>query len=161
LAETAALLGKAPADPYFLELKGQILLEAGKPAEALAPLRRAVDLSGGQPLIATTLGHALIASEDPKNMAEAERVLKVAVARDRDNPFAWYQLGVVYAANGDMARARLASAEQQIMQLRMPEAMASAQAAEAALPKGTPDWLRAQDIAMQARTAIERSRKRR
>jgi predicted Zn-dependent protease len=161
LAETDALLGKAPADPYFLELKGQILLEAGKPAEALAPLRRAVDLSGGQPLIATTLGHALIASEDPKNMAEAERVLKVAVARDRDNPFAWYQLGVVYAANGDMARARLASAEQQIMQLRMPEAMANAQAAEAALPKGTPDWLRAQDIAMQARTAIERSRKRR
>ena len=161
LAETEALLKAVPADPYVLELKGQILLEAGKPAEALAPLRRAVDLSGGAPLIATTLGHALIASEDPKNMAEAEQVLRVAVARDRENPFAWYQLGVVYAANGDMARARLASAEQQIMQLRMPEAMASAQAAEAALPKGSADWLRAQDIAMQARTAIERTRKRR
>ena len=161
LAETEALLLKAPDDPYFLELKGQILLEAGKPAEALAPLRRAVDLTGGAPLIATTLGHALIASEDPKNMQEAERVLRVAVARDRENPFAWYQLGVVHAANGDIARARLASAEQQILQLRMPEAMASAQAAEAALPKGTPDWLRAQDIALQARSAIERARKRR
>lgn len=161
LAETDALLLKAPTDPYFLELKGQVLLESGKPAEALVPLRRAVELSSGQPLIATTLGHALIASEDPKNMAEAERVLKVAVARDRENPFAWYQLGVVYAANGDMARARLASAEQQIMQQRMPEALASAQAAEAVLPKGSADWLRAQDIAMQARTAIERARKRR
>lgn len=161
LAETDALLQTSPADPYYLELKGQILLESGRPAEALASLRRAVDLSGGEPLIATTLGHALIASEDPKNMAEAERVLKVAVARDRENPFAWYQLGVVYAANGDLPRARLASAEQQIMELRMTEALASAQAAEAALPKGTPDWLRAQDIAMQARTAIERARKRR
>ena len=43
--------------------------------------------------------------------AARERVLKAAVARDRENPFAWYQLGVVYAANGDMPRARLASAE--------------------------------------------------
>ena len=32
-----------PDDPYFLELKGQILLEAGKPREALAPLREATD----------------------------------------------------------------------------------------------------------------------
>ena len=35
MAETDALLKAAPADPYFLELKGQILLEAGKPGEAL------------------------------------------------------------------------------------------------------------------------------
>ena len=61
---------------------------------------------------------------------------------------------------GDMPRARLASAEQQVMSERMPEALASAEAAEAALPKGSPDWLRAQDIAMQARAAIERRRKR-
>jgi predicted Zn-dependent protease len=161
MAETDALLAQNPADPYFLELKGQILLESGKPAEALAPLRRATDLSGNQPLIATTLGHALIASEEPRNFLEAERVLKVAVARDRENPFAWYQLGVVYAANGDLPRARLASAEQQVMELRLPEALASAEAAEAALPKGSPDWLRAQDIAMQARAEIERRRKRR
>jgi predicted Zn-dependent protease len=161
MAETDALLRQSPSDPYFLELKGQILLESGRPAEALEALRRATELSGNQPLIATTLGHALIASEDPKNFVEAERVLKVAVARDRENPFAWYQLGVVYAANGDLPRARLASAEQQVMELRMPEALMSAQAAEAALPKGSADWLRAQDIAMQARAAIERTRKRR
>ena len=161
LAEADSLLAQAPGDPYFLELKGQILLESGKPQEALAPLRRATELSGNQPLIATTFGHALMASEDPKNFAEAERVLKVAVARDRENPFAWYQLGVVYAANGDLPRARLASAEQQVMELRMPEALASAEAAEAALPKGSADWLRAQDIAMQARAAIEHARKRR
>lgn len=161
MAETDALLGQAPDDPYFLELKGQILLEAGKPADALGPLRRATELTNNQPLIATTFGHALIATENPANFREAERVLKAAVARDRENPFAWYQLGVVYAANGDMPRARLASAEQQALSMRMPEALRSAEAAEAALPKGSPDWLRAQDIAMQARAAIERNRKRR
>ena len=161
MEETDALLTQAPDDPYFLELKGQILLESGKPAEALVPLRRATDLSGNQPLIATTFGHALIATEDPKNYVEAQRILKVAVERDRENPFAWYNLGVVYAANGDLPRARLASAEQQVMENRMPEALNSAEAAEAALPKGSSDWLRAQDIAMQARAAIEQKRKHR
>ncbi|MEO6092928.1 MAG: M48 family metalloprotease [Novosphingobium sp.] len=159
MAEADALLMTAPEDPYFLELKGQILLEAGKPREALGPLRRASELTANQPLIATTFGHALIATEDPKNFAEAQRVLKSAVARDRENPFAWYQLGVVYAANGDMPRAQLASAEQQVLSDRMPEALRSAEAAKAALPTGSPDWLRAEDIAFQARAAIERARK--
>ena len=112
------------------------------------------------PLIATLFGHALIATEDAKNYPEAERVLKAAVARDRENPFAWYQLGVVYAANGDLPRARLASAEQQVLSNRMPEALRSAETAEAALPTGSPDWLRAQDIAFQARAAIEQQKKR-
>jgi predicted Zn-dependent protease len=161
LVETDALLRQRPDDPYFLELQGQILLEAGRPREALAALRRATELTANQPLIATTFGHALIATEDPKNLAEAQRVLKSAVARDRENPFAWYQLGVVYASNGDMPRARLASAEQQVLSMNMPEALRSAEAAEAALPRGSPDWLRAQDIALQARAAIEQKRKRR
>lgn len=160
IVEADALLAAQPNDPYFLELKGQILLEAGKPADALAPLRRATDLTNNQPLIATTFGHALIATENPANFAEAQRVLKAAVTRDRENPFAWYQLGVVYAANGDMPRARLASAEQQVLSLRMPDALRSAEEAENALPRGSPDWLRAQDIALQARAAIERGRKR-
>ena len=160
MGEVDAMLAGAPSDPYFLELKGQILLEAGKPFDALAPLRRATELTQNQPLIATTFGHALIATEDPENFKEAERVLKAAVARDRENPFAWYQLGVVYAANGDLARAKLASAEQQIMELQLPQALHSAEAAEAELPQGSPDWLRAQDIAMQARAAIEQQRKR-
>jgi len=161
LAETDALLAKWPSDPYVLELKGQVLLESGKPVDALVPLRRAVALSRSEPLIATTLGHALLATEDSANFAEAQRVLKTAVARDRDNPFAWYQLGVVYEAQGDTPRARLASAEQQLGEMRLPEALRSAEAAEMSLPKDSPDWLRAQDIAMSARAMIERQRKKR
>lgn len=160
-AETDALIASAPNDPYFLELKGQVLLEGGHPAEALGPLRRATELSGNQPLIATTFGHALLATEDKGNLAEAERILKTAVARDRENPFAWYQLGTVYAAKGDLPRAKLASAEQQVMSGRMPQALSSAEAAQADLPRGSADWLRAQDIAFQARAAIERTRKKR
>lgn len=159
LAETDAILKDLPNDPYALELKGQILLESGRPADALPPLRRAVALSRNEPLIATTFGHALLATEDKANFAEAEKVLKTAVARDHENPFAWYQLGVVYEAEGDTPRARLASAEQQLMEMKLPEAMRSAEAAEQALPKDTPDWLRAQDIAFSARAMIERQGK--
>jgi len=160
-AETEALIASAPDDPYYLELDGQVLLEGGKPAEALVPLRRATELSGNQPLIATLFGHALIATEDPANFKEAEGVLKNAVVRDRENPFAWYQLGVIYAANGDMPRAYLASAEQQALSDRMEEALRSSQAAQAGLPTGSPDWLRAGDIEMQARAELERDKKKR
>lgn len=161
LAETDALLKTAPNDPYFLELKGQILLESGKPREALAPLRRATDLSGHQPLIATTFGHALVATEDPAQLAEAERVLRTAVSLDRENPFAWYQLGVIYGMRGDIPRAQLASAEQQSLQLSYPQALRSAEMAQNGLPRGSADWIRAGDIAMAARAAIEQRRKRR
>jgi predicted Zn-dependent protease len=160
LAETDALIKSDPQDPYFLELQGQVLLESGRPADAIAPLRKATGLTNNQPLIASTFGHALIATEDPKNYPEAEQVLKAAVARDRYNPFAWYQLGVVYAATGDLPRARLASAEQQVMNGEFAEALRSAQAAEAGLPKGSPDWIRAGDIDLQARAELERASKR-
>ena len=161
LAEADALLAAEPDNPFFLELKGQVLLESGRPMEALAPLRRATELTRANPLIAGILGHALIATENPANFAEAETVLRAAVARDRFNPFAWYQLGVVHAARGDIPRARLASAEQQVMNRRYPEALQNAQAAEASLPYGSPDWIRAQDIALQARGELERVRDRR
>jgi predicted Zn-dependent protease len=160
LAETDALLKSAPDDPYYLELEGQVLLESGRPADAIAPLRKATALTGNQPLIASLFGHALIATEDKSHYPEAEEVLKAAVQRDRLNPFAWYQLGVIYAAQGDMPRARLASAEQQVMSGQYLEALRSAQAATAGLPENTPDWLRAQDIVFEARGALERDKKR-
>ncbi|WP_428332014.1 M48 family metalloprotease [Novosphingobium sp.] len=159
LAETDAILAAEPDDAYALELKGQVLLESGRPADAIPPLRRAVALTQNQPLIATTFGHALLATEDRANFPEAERVLKAAVVKDHDNPFAWYQLGMVYEANGDTPRARLASAEQEAMQLQYVEALRNAEAAQAALPAGSPDWLRAQDIAMSTRAMVEHKRK--
>lgn len=162
LGEVDALLKRDPEDPYFLELKGQVLLESGKPEEAIPPLREAVANSRSAPLIAATLGHALIATEDPANYAEAEKVLKTAVALDNENPFAWYQLGIVYAARGDQARAALASAERYSLEGGQPGlALRNAEVAMQGLPQGSPDWIRAQDISMVARAEVERTRKRR
>jgi predicted Zn-dependent protease len=161
LAEADSLLAESPRDPFFLELKGQILLESGRPAEALAILREAVALSRNEPLIASIFGHALIATEDPANFPEAERVLRTVVQRDHENPFAWYQLGVVYDRKGDLARASLATAERYSLTNEPRLAMVSAQQAMAGIPTGTPDWIRAQDILMVARHTIEREGNRR
>lgn len=156
LSSAESLLAEAPHDAYFLELKGQILLESGRPDEALAALREAVALSRNEPLIASIFGHALISTEDPANFAEAERVLRTVVQRDHENPFAWYQLGVVYDRKGDIGRASLATAERYSLMGQPQLAMVSAQNAMAGIPTNTPDWIRAQDILMVSRNEIER-----
>ena len=161
LAETDSLLRDRPNDPYFLELKGQILLESGRPREALDSLRQAVARAPNQPLIAALFGHALIATEDPENFEEAKRVLRVAVQRDNDNPFAWYQLGIVYDREGDQARAALATAERYNLTGEPQLALVSAEQAMLGIPVNSPDWYRAQDIAMVSRTAVEQQRRRR
>ena len=58
------------------------------------------------------------------------------------------------------ARAALATAERSNLQGQNRIALTSARSAMAGLPAGTPDFIRAQDIAMQARAAIEQQRKR-
>ena len=148
LSEADALLAAEPDDPFFLELKGQILLEGGHPADAIAPLREATRESGDAPLIASMLGHALIATEKSGNYAEAKQVLKTAVSRDNENPFAWYQLGIIYDHEGDSARAALATAERSNLEGDPKLALASANMAMKGIPAGSPDYLRAQDIAM-------------
>ncbi|MBO9574266.1 MAG: M48 family metalloprotease [Sphingobium sp.] len=159
LSEVDTLLKTAPRDPYFLELKGQILLESGRPLEALAPLREAV-AETGQPLIATLLGHALVDTEDRQYLDEAEQVLRAAVTRDTENPFAWFVLGMIYERKGDHARAALASAEQAQMTGQTGQALQYAQQALAGITPGSSDYLRAQDIAMVSRSAMEKGKKR-
>jgi predicted Zn-dependent protease len=160
VAEADALLTTSPKDPFFLELKGQILLEGGKPKEAIPILREATQRSNEAPLIAAMLGHALVATEDPKNFAEAKQILKVAVNRDNQDPFAWYQLGIIYDREGDQARASLATAERSNLEDNPKMALASAQMAMKGIPPGTPDWLRAQDIAMVSKAELSKKKNR-
>lgn len=155
-SEIAKLVARKPADPYYLELQGQILLETGKPKEALVPLRMAVARAPDQPLIAATLGHALISTEDSAYFNEAKQLLRTAVNRDNSNPFAWYQLGIVYAKEGDEPRAALATAERYNLEGNPKLAFTSAQMAMRGIPTGTPDWLRAQDISLVSCTDIFR-----
>lgn len=159
LAEADALLATAPQDPFYLELKGQILLESGKPTDAIPPLRQAVSEAPDQPMIQAMLGHALISTEKSADLPEAERVLKASIGRDNEQPFAWYQLGMIYDRKGDTARAALATAERYNLEGNNKLALVSAEAALRGIPANSPDYIRAQDIAMVSRTALDKDKK--
>lgn len=160
IAELDALIAKTPRDPYLLEMKGQILLESGRVDDALPPLRAAVAAANGDPLIAGMLGHALVqAGErtgDAATFAEAEKVLRTALARDDENPFAWLQLETVYERRGDKPRLALATAERLTLSGGSPlAALNAATAASHGLEQGTPEWIRAQDIVMLSKNRAE------
>jgi predicted Zn-dependent protease len=159
LREADYLLAQRPGDPFFLELKGQIMLESGRPADAVAPLREAVKAAPDQPLIAAMLGHALISTEKKENFPEAKDLLKAAVNRDNQNPFAWYQLGIIYDREGDQPRAALATAERENLEGNPRLAMVSAEQAMRGIPPGSPDYIRAQDISMVARAELRKKDK--
>ncbi len=159
VAEADALLALHPADPYYLELKGQILLESGQPKTAIPVLRAAVAAAPKAPLIATLLGHALISTDDAADLAEAKPLLRQAVIRDRENPFAWYELGVVYEHEGDEARAALATAERYDLEGDPKRAAMNAKIALGGLPTGSRDWLRADDIAQVEQNALAKKKR--
>src|SRR5262249_49362177 len=86
LAQIDALVQAQPNNAYFLELKGQALMDNGRAAEALVPLRRAAALAHDATLIQILLAQALVATNEPKNAAEAVPLLRVAVTREPDMP---------------------------------------------------------------------------
>jgi len=100
-----------PNNPYFYELRGQALLERGKPADAIVPLRKAVQLSNNAPLIEMLLGQALVASDNKAYTEEAIAILRAAVARETEAPIGYTQLAMAYGRKGDYAQADLASAQ--------------------------------------------------
>src|SRR6516165_4030252 len=111
IVQIDALIQAQPNNPYFYELKGQALLEGGRPAEAVAPLRHAVATAPNPTLIQVLLGQALVATNDPHLADEAIASLKVAVTRDTDIPEGYMQLAMAYGRKGELAEADLASAQ--------------------------------------------------
>jgi len=111
LAQIDALIQLQPANPYFYELRGQALLEGGKPAEAVAPLRRAVQLSNNAPLIEMLLGQALVGTDNKTYTDEAITILRAAVARETESAARLYPARDGLWPKGDFAQADLASAQ--------------------------------------------------
>jgi predicted Zn-dependent protease len=140
------LIQAQPNNPYFHELRGQALLEGGKPAEAIAPLRKAVQLSNHAPLIEMLLGQALVATENKAYTEEAIGILRAAVARENEAPLGFMQLAMAYGRKGDYAEADLASAQAAYLRGDNKTARELAARAKTRFAVGTPGWVRADDI---------------
>jgi predicted Zn-dependent protease len=146
LTQIDALIQVQPANPYFYELRGQALLEGGKPAEAIAPLRKAVQLSGNNALIEMLLGQALVGTDNTAYSAEAIAILRAAVARETEAPLGYTQLAMAYGRKGDYAEADLASAQAAYLRGDNKTARDLASRAKSRFAVGTPGWVRADDI---------------
>ena len=146
VAQIDALLAVQPNNAYFHELKGQALLEGGKPAEAVAPLRRAVQLSNNAPLIEMLLGQAMVASDNKATTDEAIRILRSAVAREPEAPIGYVQLALAFGRKGDYAEADLASAQAAFLRGDNKTARDLASRAKSRFAIGTPGWVKADDI---------------
>src|SRR5215831_16539522 len=140
------LIQAQPNNPYFYELKGQALLEGGKPAEAVAPLRHAAQLSNKAPLIEILLAQALNATNNPKLAEEAVGLLRTAIVREPEAPDAYSQLAMAYGRKGDVANADLASAQAAFARGDVKTARQLASRAKTKLPIGSPGWVQADDI---------------
>lgn len=146
LAQIDGLIALQPNNPYFYEVRGQALLEGGKPAEAIAPLRKAVQLSNNSPLIEMLLGQALVAANNTANTDEAISILRAAVARETEAPIGYMQLAMAYGRKGDYAQADLASAQAAFLRGDNKTARDLASRAKTRFAIGTPGWVKADDI---------------
>lgn len=140
------LIADEPENPYFEELEGQVLLEFGRAADAVPPLQKSVDLSGGAPLIRLLLAHAMIETGDPAMLEPAKANLIGVLSRERGNSSAWRFRAIVESRLGNEGEASLSQAEYSLLSGDRQAASYHAVQAERKLEKGTATWLRSQDI---------------
>jgi predicted Zn-dependent protease len=141
-----SLIAAMPNNPYFYELKGQALLEGARPAEAIAPLRRAVQLAPDPALIQILLAQAMVATNDPKMAEESIPILRDALLKEPEASDAYTTLAMAYGRKNDLADADLASAQAAFARGDNKTARELADRAKLRFPVGSPGWVRADDI---------------
>ena len=150
-----ALIADYPQDPYFRELKGQILLENGRPDDAVEPYAQAVELRPDEVLLRLGLGQAQVSAKSDAFLNDALSNLQRAAQMAPRDATTWRWLAMAYGRTGDVANASLATAERYLLLGRHRDAIGQAERAERLLPAGSPAQLRAQDIKQAAAQAAK------
>ena len=109
------MINQYPNNPWFYELKGQVLYESGKIRESIIPYRKSLSISPNEPLLMVALATALNALENKSNAIEAISLLKKSLMHDQKNTQTWFQLAISYSRINDIGNAELASAEKHFL----------------------------------------------
>ena len=147
------LIAERPNDPYFYEMKAQMLFENARGGEALPYYKKAVELLPANALMRIEMAQDEIELDDPELLSDAQTQLNAALEKEPDNAGGWDQLGIAYGKQGDEGMASYAMAEAALLEGRPGDASFLANKAEQMLAKGGPIWLRLQDIKERAETA--------
>ncbi|WP_246734700.1 M48 family metalloprotease [Chelativorans sp. ZYF759] len=147
ISKIDALIAQQPGNPYFHELRGQALIRANRPTEAIDSLSRAVqNVRGNSGLMRVGLGQALVAIGTPDALARAVRELRAGLDAAPEFASGWESLAQAYGMQGEVAQAELATAESHFHRGAIRDAKIFAARAQQRLANGSPGWVRAQDI---------------
>ncbi|TIP34169.1 MAG: M48 family peptidase, partial [Mesorhizobium sp.] len=147
LTKTAALIKEQPKNPYFQELRGDILMKANRPKDAADAYAKAASLDAARSgLLLVSLGQALMAVGTPDSINKAVAQLNSGIGRDKENAVAYRYLAQAYGELGQIPAADLATAEGHFYSADYKNAKIFAMRAQQKLKRGEPRWLRAQDI---------------
>lgn len=153
------LIGEEPANPYFHELKGQVLFEGGDADAAIAPYAEAVRLLPKAATLQLGYARALIARGGEADFAAASTALEQALRDEPDGAFYWRQLAIARANLHQEGPAAYAMAEYALRTGRNGEAKFHAGKATQLLPAGSPARLRAEDIQAEAERRLDLEKK--
>ncbi len=145
------LIAQEPENPFFHELKGQMLFENGRAADALPPYEKAVRLLPKSGLIRVDLARVQIELNRPELDQKAIANLNEALRQEHDSATAWRQLAIAYGRGGQMGMAALSLGEEAMIKGDFRTAIGQGLRAENMLPAGSPPHLRAQDLQADAR----------
>ena len=146
IKEIDSLIEEEPENPYFHELKGQILFETGRPIESIEPLLEANRLLPDNALLKISLARSLLERNEPEDVVFAENALRDALIAEPNNAYAWTQLAIVFEAQENRPMAQVATAEAAYNIGNYPRAHSFAQRAILELEPNTPAFRQASDI---------------
>jgi predicted Zn-dependent protease len=147
MGEVDALIKERPDNPYFWEIKGNFYYWGGKHRDAIAPMRKALQLAGGnESLMQFELAQAMMATEDASQLDEAMGLLRRAVLNDPSHAASHHQLATAHYRKGQYPQADLAAAQGHFAEGNVKQAQIFANRAMVKLPRGSPEWIRAEDI---------------
>ena len=141
------LVKSNPKNPYFHELRGDVLMKSNRPADAAKAYATAAKLDPAKSgILRIGVGQALMASGDPASLKKAVSELNAGLERDKENPMGYRLLAQAYGQLGDIPQAELATAEGHFYAGAYQDAKIFALRAQQRLKRGSPGWVRAQDI---------------
>ncbi|MBP0617107.1 M48 family metalloprotease [Jiella mangrovi] len=147
LKKMDGLIAARPSNPWFHEMRGEILLDAGRGKEAVAAFSRAAKLDrSNSGLLRAEIGQALVVSGGTANLKQAIEMIQAGLQSDPMNGQAYRYLAMAYGQLGEIGRAELATAEGHWSTGSLTQAKVFAARAQAKLKPGSPPWRRAQDI---------------
>ncbi|MEM7492116.1 MAG: M48 family metalloprotease [Pseudomonadota bacterium] len=146
LREIDLLIEEEPENPYFYELKGDILMDDFRAEEAVTAYAKAREHLPDNALLKISYARAHISRAAPGDVKAAEATLRDALAVEPNNAFAWRELSIAYEKQDKRSLAQLATAESRYHIGDYPNAHRFASRALRELQPNTPSWRQASDI---------------